>query len=327
MTLQDRRWTSPWNCRIDTYPICESLNKNNNQLISSAHKTKWANRTQPLWFHLSPFTGKERDEETGFGYFGARYMDYELTTLWLSVDPMADKYPSISPYNYCAWNPVKLVDPDGRELWKPEMLEDGTVNYVMEKGDNAKTLQKQYDLSVDAALKLYATMKNGKISGASAKAITGNEVLRLRVNGSSDSRFLYHLGFSLMYNREKQECGSMKLNDFFSGMPQELGDNSHWGTPKYFDDIENAIMGRRTESFSIPIKGGGDIPVTCFDATISGKSSLIRDCFGIQEKKAGYLNLRMNRYGPNTGCNGAAAIIIQVSNQYKDVFEKSYDWK
>jgi RHS repeat-associated protein len=61
------------------------------------------------------FTGKERDEETGYGYFGARYMDYELITMWLSVDPMADKYPSISPYNYCAWNPVKLVDPDGQE--------------------------------------------------------------------------------------------------------------------------------------------------------------------------------------------------------------------
>ena len=65
------------------------------------------------------FTGKERDEETGFGYFGARYMDYELMTMWLSVDPMADKYLSISPYAYCAWNPVKLVDPDGREHITP----------------------------------------------------------------------------------------------------------------------------------------------------------------------------------------------------------------
>ena len=26
---------------------------------------------------------------------------------------MADKYPSISPYAYCAWNPVKLIDPTG----------------------------------------------------------------------------------------------------------------------------------------------------------------------------------------------------------------------
>ncbi len=62
------------------------------------------------------FTGKERDEETGYGYFGARYMDHELMTMWLSVDPMSDKYPSISPYAYCAWNPVRLVDPDGREI-------------------------------------------------------------------------------------------------------------------------------------------------------------------------------------------------------------------
>ena len=66
---------------------------------------------------LSFFTGKERDEETGYGYFGARYMDHELMTMWLSVDPLADKYPSISPYAYCAWNPIKLVDPNGEEIW------------------------------------------------------------------------------------------------------------------------------------------------------------------------------------------------------------------
>ena len=68
-------------------------------------------------FHPFAFTGKEKDEETGYDYFGARYMDHEVMTMWLSVDPMADKYPSISPYAYCAWNPVKLVDPDGREVW------------------------------------------------------------------------------------------------------------------------------------------------------------------------------------------------------------------
>ena len=36
-----------------------------------------------------------------------------MLTGWLSVDPMMDKYPSISPYAYCALNPAKLVDPDG----------------------------------------------------------------------------------------------------------------------------------------------------------------------------------------------------------------------
>ena len=72
--------------------------------------------TQNTRFFPFVSTGKERDEETGYGYFGARYMDHELMTMWLSVDPLADKYPGISPYNYCAWNPVRLVDPDGREL-------------------------------------------------------------------------------------------------------------------------------------------------------------------------------------------------------------------
>ena len=83
--------------------------------------------------------GKERDEETGYGYFGARYMDHELMTMWLSVDPLADKYPSLSPYAYCAWNPVKLVDPDGNETmenddeWKYNTT-SGLLTHLSDKG-------------------------------------------------------------------------------------------------------------------------------------------------------------------------------------------------
>ena len=59
------------------------------------------------------FIGKERDTETGFDYFGARYYSNALG-VWLSVDPLAEKYPSLSPYNYCAGNPINVIDPDGR---------------------------------------------------------------------------------------------------------------------------------------------------------------------------------------------------------------------
>ena len=58
--------------------------------------------------------GKEKDYESGFHYYGARYYWSEVLTGWLSVDPMIDKCPSISPYAYCVWNPIKLVDPDGK---------------------------------------------------------------------------------------------------------------------------------------------------------------------------------------------------------------------
>ena len=44
-----------------------------------------------------------------------RYYNSALS-IWLSVDPMADKYPSTSPYTYCANNPVRLLDPNG-EAW------------------------------------------------------------------------------------------------------------------------------------------------------------------------------------------------------------------
>jgi len=61
------------------------------------------------------FTGKERDAETGYDYFGARYY-FSSLGIWLSVDPMSDKYPSLSPYVYCADNPMRLVDFGGKEI-------------------------------------------------------------------------------------------------------------------------------------------------------------------------------------------------------------------
>ena len=100
------------------------------------------------WNAPYTFSGKEKDAETGYGYFGARYYDSGLS-IWLSVDPMSDKYPSMSPYNYCANNPVILVDPDGRDI-DPACIT---------KWNN----QKQEIMDTKAAV-------DGKISGLNAKA-------------------------------------------------------------------------------------------------------------------------------------------------------------
>jgi RHS repeat-associated protein len=58
------------------------------------------------------FSGKEKDEESGYSYFGARYYDSDLS-VWLSVDPMAHLRSWVSPYSYCQNNPIGRIDPTG----------------------------------------------------------------------------------------------------------------------------------------------------------------------------------------------------------------------
>ena len=102
MKKRNNTRTTPWRW---TGHFCLTHN------LSSSQKYAYQN-SHSLFFTS---TGKERDEETGYSYFGARYYDPEISELFLSVDPLANKYPGISPYAYCAWNPERLVDPDGRE--------------------------------------------------------------------------------------------------------------------------------------------------------------------------------------------------------------------
>jgi RHS repeat-associated protein len=59
------------------------------------------------------FTGKERDNETGWDYFGARYY-YPAIGRWLSVDPMFATFPDQSSYQYTHNNPINRYDPDGK---------------------------------------------------------------------------------------------------------------------------------------------------------------------------------------------------------------------
>jgi len=60
-------------------------------------------------------TQHERDGETGFTYAGARMLDHDII-VWGSLDPLAKKYPHLSPFNYVSSNPVIYTDPNGKEI-------------------------------------------------------------------------------------------------------------------------------------------------------------------------------------------------------------------
>ena len=56
-----------------------------------------------------------------------RYFYHPDLSIWLSVDPLSDKYPNLTPYAYCANNPIILVDPDGRSHTDPPWKQINSV--------------------------------------------------------------------------------------------------------------------------------------------------------------------------------------------------------
>ena len=93
--------------------FCQQCNGNASVHFATPFPTVNCQLSTVTWIHT--FSAKEKDSETGLSYFGSRYYNSDLS-IWLSVDPMSDKYPSLSPYVYCANNPIKLVDPNGEEV-------------------------------------------------------------------------------------------------------------------------------------------------------------------------------------------------------------------
>jgi RHS repeat-associated protein len=76
------------------------------------------------------YNGKEFDRTHGVDWYdyGARHMTPDAGR-FTTIDPMAEKYYDISPYAYCANNPINSIDPDGKST-KVILLENGTYKVI-----------------------------------------------------------------------------------------------------------------------------------------------------------------------------------------------------
>ena len=92
-------------------------------------------------------TGKEFQGFNGLAWYdnNARYYD-PILGRFTSQDPLAEKYPWLSPYNHCANNPLKYVDPSGKII----------------EADTQSQLNIKFTLNPDEA-KYVAFLENGVI--------------------------------------------------------------------------------------------------------------------------------------------------------------------
>ena len=114
------------------------------------------------------FNGKELDEETGLYYYGARYMDPKIS-MWLGVDPLREKYPSVTGYCYTMDNPIGLMDPTGMAPKYPTIKE--TIVYGMKHSRTFKKLLslagitlKNYDQNISFGKYTATDGETGKIT-------------------------------------------------------------------------------------------------------------------------------------------------------------------
>ena len=97
------------------------------------------------------YNGKELDLMHGLNTYdyGARQHD-PILARWDRIDPLCEKYYSTSPYAYCLNNPVRYIDPDGRDNYRFDS-QSGTF-YLMEKNEDKtdRVLNYKYDKKTDS---------------------------------------------------------------------------------------------------------------------------------------------------------------------------------
>ena len=215
-----------------------------------------------VWNTPYLFNAKEFDEETGMYYYGARYYEPRLS-LWMSTDPMEEKYPDYSTYIYAAQNPIAYSDPTGMEIrgvTKSDAEEfKSDVHLILgdSKFDNLRSLislkGKKFQQIPDAAL---ADALDGVTCAEDEMAY-----ISLLVN-TINSKEVHSIEY-LKDGEEVSSSGYSDINKYLNSIDPDskIGDafrkreeRSDGSTRYYYDDATIQTLGG--EGFNVPTSKG-----------------------------------------------------------------------
>jgi len=125
--------------------------------------------------------------------YGARFYDVQLGR-WHVVDNMADKYFNLTTYCYVANNPMMYIDPDGMEIHKYGIDDDGNVKLLEETNDNYDEL---YRVDNHKDKNIIDVNKDGSVNEADGIRVNDQSILKNLEKEQTDYNGDYAISSSL----------------------------------------------------------------------------------------------------------------------------------
>jgi len=217
----------------------------------------------------SLFNAKEYDEESKLYYWEARYQDPNMG-IFISPDPLFEKKPWMSKYAFCRNNPLRFIDPDGRDEYEFDK-KGKLVNVIENKNADILRVVKtdikgniKYDKNGDK--KVVATSNTYEAGTITGRSSTGSgsdkktSELYLKDNNSRESMF----GF--LADNTKVEWGTINATQSDGSEVNMLG-TSHsseqegWGTPSMRGIIQQGgVINEYTHSHPNTVFGYSNLP-------------------------------------------------------------------